>query len=255
MALQSPHNDHHNSPCRNGLARRLALAMANDCGGAATDYDRRSRTIQRKCAEDPERRLVSAGDWACRLYDYDHLAHRTSIGDGAFDEPDGAARALSRYLRKGTGSPRIRDGDFSHHAVRERPGDPAAQPEAQQGTHQTVLLVRVLTDNFPQVSGPNRIKARKLGSGFWQIEVHFGFAQTPNLPRELARAEIPGLELDASQISVFVGRTNVKPGLRPGMARWRERLYSSLARIATRQTEFFHIPSDRVIELGTPVEI
>jgi KUP system potassium uptake protein len=121
--------------------------------------------------------------------------------------------------------------------------------------HQTVLLVRVLTENIPQVAGPDRIKARELGSGFWQIEVHFGFAQTPNLPRELGRAEIPGLKIDPSQLSVFVGRTNVKPGPRPGMARWRERLYSGLVRIATRQTDFFHIPSDRVIELGTPVEI
>jgi KUP system potassium uptake protein len=58
--------------------------------------------------------------------------------------------------------------------------------------HQTVLLVRVLTENIPQVAGPDRIKARELGSGFWQIEAHFGFAQTPNLPRELGRAEHPG---------------------------------------------------------------
>src|SRR5215472_13402284 len=121
--------------------------------------------------------------------------------------------------------------------------------------HQTVVLVRVLTENIPQMAGPDRIKARELGSGFWQIEVHFGFAQTPNLPRELGRAEIPGLALDTSQLSVFVGRTNVKPGPRPGMARWRERLYSGLVRIATRQTDFYHIPSDSVIELGTPVEI
>ena len=121
--------------------------------------------------------------------------------------------------------------------------------------HQTVLLVRVLTENIPQVAGPDRIKVRELGSGFWQIEAHFGFAQTPNLPRELGRAEIPGLEIDPSQLSVFVGRTNVKPGPRPGMARWRERLYSALVRIATQQTDFFHIPSDSVIELGTAVEI
>jgi KUP system potassium uptake protein len=121
--------------------------------------------------------------------------------------------------------------------------------------HQTVLLVRVLTENIPQVAGPDRIKARELGSGFWQIEAHFGFAQTPNLPRELGRAEIPGLQLDPGQLSVFVGRTNVKPAPRPGMARWRERLYSGLVRIATRQADFFHIPSDHVIELGTPVEI
>jgi KUP system potassium uptake protein len=121
--------------------------------------------------------------------------------------------------------------------------------------HQRVLLVRVVTENIPRVAGADRIKARELGKGFWQIEAHFGFAQTPNVPRELQRAQIPGLELDPTQISFFVGRANVKPSPRPGMARWRERLYSALARVATRSPDFFRIPPDRVIELGTEVEI
>ena len=121
--------------------------------------------------------------------------------------------------------------------------------------HRAVLLVRVVTENIPRVAGTDRIKARELGSGFWQIEAHFGFAQTPNVPRELARTEITGLELDPSQLSFFVGRTNVTSSLRPGMARWRERVYSGLVRIATRPTEFFCIPPDRVIELGAEVEI
>jgi KUP system potassium uptake protein len=121
--------------------------------------------------------------------------------------------------------------------------------------HRTVLLVRVVTENIPRVPGADRLKARELGNGFWQIEAHFGFAQTPNVPRELGRAEIPGLKLDPSQLSFFVGRANVKSSSRPGMARWRERLYSALARIATRPTVFFHIPPDRVIELGAEVEI
>ncbi len=121
--------------------------------------------------------------------------------------------------------------------------------------HRTVLLVRVVTENIPRVAGADRIQARELGSGFWQIEAHFGFAQTPNVPRELQRAEIPGLKLDPSQISFFVGRANVKSSSRPGMSRWRERLYSALARVATRSPEFFRIPPDRVIELGTEVEI
>ena len=121
--------------------------------------------------------------------------------------------------------------------------------------HRTVLLVRVVTENIPRVAGADRIKARELGSGFWQVEAQFGFAQTPNVPRELRRAEIPGLELDPSQLSFFVGRANVKPSSRPGMARWRERLYSGLARIATRPTEFFRVPADRVIELGAEVEM
>ena len=112
-----------------------------------------------------------------------------------------------------------------------------------------------MTRNIPRVARPAWIKARDLGGGFWQIEAHFGFAQMPNVPRELARAEIPWLALEPSQISFFVGRANVKSTSRPGMARWRERLYVGLTGLATRPTEFFRIPPDRVIELGAEVEI
>jgi KUP system potassium uptake protein len=121
--------------------------------------------------------------------------------------------------------------------------------------HKTVLFVRVITENIPRVSREDRVHAHQLGSGFWQIDIHFGFAQTPNVPRELGRADIPGLILDAGEMSFFVGRSNVKSTPRPGMARWRERLYAGLARIATRPTEFFRIPADRVIDLGGEVEI
>jgi KUP system potassium uptake protein len=121
--------------------------------------------------------------------------------------------------------------------------------------HQTVLLVRVITDNVPRVAGPERIRARDLGHGFWQIEAHFGFAQTPNVPRELERAAIPGLALDWRKTSYFVGRANVKSTPRPGMARWRELVYIVLTRLATRTPEFFRIPPDQVIELGAEVQI
>ena len=121
--------------------------------------------------------------------------------------------------------------------------------------HRTVLLVRVTTDNVPLVPGPERIKWRDLGHGFWQIDAHFGFAQTPNVPRELQRAEIPGVDLALGEISYFVGRANIKSTPRTGMARWREHLYVLLSRLATRTPEFFRIPADQVIELGAQVEI
>ena len=121
--------------------------------------------------------------------------------------------------------------------------------------HETVLFVRIVTENIPRVAREDRVRAHQPGPGFWQIEIHFGFAQTPNVPRELGRADIPGLNLDPGQMSFFVGRSNIKSTARPGMARWRERLYAGLARIATHPTEFFRIPADQVIELGAEVEI
>jgi KUP system potassium uptake protein len=121
--------------------------------------------------------------------------------------------------------------------------------------HNTVLFVRVVTENIPRVPREGRVRAHQLCAGFWQIDIHFGFAQTPNVPRELGRADIPGLALEPGEMSFFVGRFNVKSTRRTGMARWREHLYAGLARIATRPTEFFRIPPDRVIELGAEVEI
>ena len=82
------------------------------------------------------------------------------------------------------------------------------------------------------------------------------------MARNLARVRgiilgfsVIGRASDPRQLSFFIGRANVKSSPRPGMAQWRERLYSGLARIATRPTEFFRIPPDRVIELGAEVEI
>jgi KUP system potassium uptake protein len=121
--------------------------------------------------------------------------------------------------------------------------------------HQTVLLVRVTTDNIPRVAGPDRIKWRALDHGFWQIDAHFGFAQTPNVPRELARAEIPGVDLAHGNVFYFVGRANVKSTTHRGMARWRQHLYVIISRLATRTPEFFRIPSNQVIELGAEIEI
>jgi hypothetical protein len=87
---------------------------------------------------------------------------------------------------------------------------------------------------------------------FEQIEAHFGFAQTPNVPREPGRADIPGLELDPSQLSFTLDAPTSNRASGP---RWRERFYSGLARIATRSIDFFRIPPDRVIDLGAEVEI
>jgi KUP system potassium uptake protein len=114
----------------------------------------------------------------------------------------------------------------------------------------TVLIVQVVTESIPYVAREDRVRARELGHGFWQVDAHFGFAETPNVPRALRRAQLPGIDLDPAEISFFVGRANIKSTTRPGMARWRERLYAGLARIATRPTEFFRVPADRVIELG-----
>jgi len=84
--------------------------------------------------------------------------------------------------------------------------------------HRTVLFVRIVTENIPRVAREDRVRAHQLGQGFWQIEIHFGFAQTPNVPRELGRADISGLNLDPGQMSFFVGSMSNRPSARE----WRD---------------------------------
>jgi KUP system potassium uptake protein len=121
--------------------------------------------------------------------------------------------------------------------------------------HERVLLVRVVTEHIPRVAPMDRTAVRSLGSGFWQVDVHFGFAETPDVPRALCAAAIPGPPLDPQTVSFFTGRAHIEPLPEGGMVRWRERLYAALAHVATRQTEFFHIPLDRVIEIGAEIEV
>jgi KUP system potassium uptake protein len=121
--------------------------------------------------------------------------------------------------------------------------------------HERVLLVRVVTEHIPRVAPAERAAVRSLGSGFWQVDLHFGFAETPDVPRVLCGATIPGPPLDPQAVSFFTGRAHIEPLPEGGMAHWRERLYAALAHVATRQTEFFHIPLDRVIEIGAEIEV
>ncbi len=141
------------------------------------------------------------------------------------------------------GGPRLRHRGLSDHPYRTRAPDPAAEPQAQQGAAPDGAARPRLDRQCSagRRSGPDQ--GAPLGRGFWQIDAHFGFAQTPNVPRELCRAEIPGLDLDPDKISFFVGRANVKSTARPGMARWRERLYIVLTRLATRSTAVLPDPS------------
>jgi KUP system potassium uptake protein len=121
--------------------------------------------------------------------------------------------------------------------------------------HRNVLFVRATTENIPRVMPEDRVRVRDLGSGFWRVETHFGFAERPDVPAALAQAALPGVDLDPAHVSYFVGRAHVEAAEHPEMPRWRERLYAALAHVATRPTESFRIPPDRAIELGAEIEI
>jgi KUP system potassium uptake protein len=122
--------------------------------------------------------------------------------------------------------------------------------------HQRVILLSVTTESVPVVHERDRIEIEDLGKGFHRLIVRYGFTQSPNVPRALATAaERMGFAFNMMDISFFLGREKLVPSKRPHMSGWRERLFIWLQRNAVSATDFFRIPSNRVVELGAQVEV
>jgi len=120
--------------------------------------------------------------------------------------------------------------------------------------HEHVVLLQVATSRSPRVAEAERVKAVELPSGFRRAEMQFGFAEKPDVPAALA-AHRDVVGCDPATSSFFLGREDPVPSLRPDMGAWQERIYAFLARNAVRAPDYFLIPPDRVVELGTKVEM
>ena len=120
--------------------------------------------------------------------------------------------------------------------------------------HERVLLLKVITERTPRVAEAKGIAAEELGAGIRRVELHFGFAEKPDVPAALAaHAEQAGC--DAATTSFFLGRETPVPSLRPEVPRWQERLYAFMTRNAVSAPDYFLIPPQQVVELGTKVEL
>lgn len=121
--------------------------------------------------------------------------------------------------------------------------------------HEQVIVLTVIVKDVPWVPRSERIKIRHFGDRLYRVKIYFGFNQEPNVPNALALCKERGLDVDPRSASFFFSREAVVSTPRPGMAPWRERLFIRLARNTENAMDFFRIPPDRVIELGTVVEI
>jgi KUP system potassium uptake protein len=121
--------------------------------------------------------------------------------------------------------------------------------------HKRNLIVNVRFHEEPQVPSSRRLDVEDLGHGFWQVTVNFGFMETPNIPGALALAASHGLAFDEFSTSFFLSRETIVPRPRAGMARWRQNLFEALSRNAGRAVDYFGIPHNGVIELGTRVQL
>jgi KUP system potassium uptake protein len=121
--------------------------------------------------------------------------------------------------------------------------------------HERVLFVTVQNLDVPEVPSEERASVTELAPGIHKVMIRYGFMESPNLPRDLASLRSEGVEYDPMRASFFLGREMLVPAARPRLPLWRLWLFLFLARNSVSATEFFRIPSDRVVELGARVTI
>jgi KUP system potassium uptake protein len=119
--------------------------------------------------------------------------------------------------------------------------------------HNVILTIEV--DDAPRVHPAERVRIETVGQTFTRVALRFGFMETPNVPRALAIARKLGWTFDIMSTSFFLSRRALKPAARSGMPRWQDHLFIWLTRIANDATDYFQIPTGRVVEVGTQVTI
>lgn len=121
--------------------------------------------------------------------------------------------------------------------------------------HERVFLVTVQTADVPLVADHDRLEVEELAPQINRVTVKYGFQESPNIPRALEELRTQGVPFDPMQTSYFLGREVIVPALVPKLPFWRLWLFLVLSRNAVPATEFFRIPSDRVVELGVRIAI
>ena len=121
--------------------------------------------------------------------------------------------------------------------------------------HQRVIFLTIEVLDEPWILPSRRLSVEPVGSGFWRVTGRIGFMQKPNVPRILRQCTSLGLDINPDHATFFTGREIIVPSARPGMARWREHLFSLASSLAQQPASYFQIPVGRVIELGQQVEI
>jgi KUP system potassium uptake protein len=121
--------------------------------------------------------------------------------------------------------------------------------------HETNLFVTVRHHEIPWIGFDKRWELQPLGHDCWQVTLHFGFKNDPDVPEALQLLKGRGVQLDDMETSYFLSRDIVIPTLGAGMAVWREKLFASMHRNAAAAADFLNLPTNRVVELGAKVEI
>lgn len=121
--------------------------------------------------------------------------------------------------------------------------------------HEQNVILHIETDDRPRVDDQERISVERLSDDFLRTTLRFGFMEAPDVPRALGRARVHGLKIDLMQTSFFLSRRALRMASKSPMPRWQERLFIALARSANDASQYFSIPSGRVIEVGAQVTV
>jgi len=121
--------------------------------------------------------------------------------------------------------------------------------------HEHNVILTIVTADTPRVMGDDRVQMRQINPRFSLVALRFGYMETPNVPKALAVARKHGWHFDIMSTSFFLSRRALKPAAHSGMPRWQDRLFIGLAKSASDASDFFQIPTGRVVEVGTQVTV
>ena len=140
--------------------------------------------------------------------------------------------------------------------------DPVSAPTALMHSlkhykvlHEKNVILTIETAPTPRIDPAERVKLEQISATFSKITLRFGFMESPNVPKALAIARKLGWQFDIMATSFFLSRRALKPAAHSGMPRWQDHLFIALSRTANDATDYFQIPSGRVVEVGTQVTI
>jgi KUP system potassium uptake protein len=140
--------------------------------------------------------------------------------------------------------------------------DPSSAPTALMHSlkhykvlHEKNVILTIDSAPTPRVDPAERVKLEEISSTFTKVTLKFGFMESPNVPRALAIARKLGWHFDIMSTSFFLSRRALKPAVHSGMPRWQDHMFIALTRTANDATDYFSIPSGRVVEVGTQVTI
>ena len=159
-----------------------------------------------------------------------------SIGPGRVHRPQGTAVYLTAFSGN---APNCLLHNLKHNEV----------------LHEQVVLLTVQVPDEPYVPPNARASVNHLGKGIHHVILRYGFMEQPDVPRDLAPLADRGVPFDPMRTSYFVGRNSFVEASRPLLPRWQEKLFLVLARVASNAGDFFQLPANRVVELGSRIEI